>query len=162
MSAIRLSARFAVIALAAVVLAGCSGFTPPTAGGSGGGDVPAGETDAFAIGIGDCLNDAEVSSEVTTVPLVDCAEPHDSEVFARTDSTAATFPGTNALGDELDAFCQGEAFSQFVGIAYDASEYATSGYYPTEGSWENGDRELLCTIFDPSGRVIGSLAGAAR
>jgi hypothetical protein len=39
------------------------------------------------------------------VPIIDCSEPHDSEVFARTDTTTADFPCDHALVDELDAFC---------------------------------------------------------
>jgi hypothetical protein len=103
-----------------------------------------------------------VSDEVTSVPLVECSEPHDSEVFARSDSTSASFPGDAALSDELTTFCTGDAFTDFVGIPYFDSIYETSGYFPTEGSWGDGDRELLCTIWDPAGQVTGSLSGIGR
>jgi len=33
---------------------------------------------------------------------------------------------------------------------------------PTEGSWSDGDREVLCLVYDPSAETVGSLAGAAR
>jgi hypothetical protein len=138
---------------AAVALAGCSLIESVVTG------VPEGESDVFTLKIGDCLNDATAGDEVESVPLVDCSEPHDSEVFARTDSTSAEFPGNTPLSDELIAFCQGEAFTEFVGLAYIDSVYETSGYYPTELSWSNGDRELLCTIWDPAGPNTGTLAG---
>ncbi len=57
-------------------------------GGNGGGigtDTGDGEgtdTSAFAIKVGDCINDADVSASVESVPVVDCAEPHDSEAYA--------------------------------------------------------------------------------
>ncbi|GHF18006.1 septum formation family protein [Pseudolysinimonas yzui] len=141
------------LTLAAAALAGCSVLESVVTG------VPEGEADVFTLTIGDCLNDLSAPDEVTTVPIVDCAEPHDTEVFARTDSTSAEFPGDAALSDELTTFCQGDAFTEFVGIPYADSIYATSGYFPTEGSWGNGDRELLCTIGDPNGQTTGSLAG---
>lgn len=151
-------APFVAVAALGALLSGCSVLQ----GIIGGTDIPEGETDAFAIEIGDCLNDAEISTEVSSVPLVECSEPHDSEVYALTDTTTADFPGDAALSAELDAFCQGEAFTEFVGIPYADSMYNTSGYFPSDESWAAGDRELLCTIYDPNGRVTGSLAGVAQ
>lgn len=138
---------------AATALVGCSLLESVVSG------VPEGEADVFTLTIGDCLNDLSAPDEVTSVPTVDCSEPHDSEVFATTDSTATEFPGDTALFDELNAFCQGDAFTEFVGVAYADSIYGTSGYIPTAGSWENGDRELLCTIGTPNEQTTGSLAG---
>jgi hypothetical protein len=141
------------LVLAGAVLSGCSVLNSFVEG------PPPGEVDAFAIKIGDCLNDAQISDEVTSVPFVDCAEPHDSEVFARTEITVDVFPGNEALETELGAFCRGDAFTQFIGIEYADSVYDTSGYYPSESSWEDGDRELLCTVWDPDAQVTGTLAG---
>lgn len=138
--------RLVGVAAIILLLAGCT-------------SAPDGD-DVFSIVVGDCLNDADVADEVTTLPIVDCAEPHDSEVFARTESTEATFPGADALQETLVAFCRGDAFTEFVGIPFADSRYATRGYYPTSESWANGDRELLCTLIDESGtQLTGSLAG---
>jgi hypothetical protein len=122
--------------------------------------APDGE-DVFSIVVGDCLDDAGVPDEVTTLPIVDCAEPHDSEVFARTESTEAVYPGAEELEQTLIEFCRGDAFAAFVGIPFAESRYATRGYFPTAESWANGDRELLCTLIDESGdQLAGSLRGA--
>ena len=118
--------------------------------------------DVFAIVVGDCLDDVDVTGEVTSVPIVDCAEPHDSEVFARTLASGATFPGDEELEAELTEFCQGEVYSDFLGVAYAESEYFTGGYYPTAASWASGDRELLCTVRDEGSQTTGSLEGAER
>lgn len=134
-------------------LSGCSLLNSFT------GAPPEGEVDAFAIEIGDCLNDATINTEVTSVPFVECSEPHDSEVFARTDTSGTVFPGNTTLETELDTFCQGDVFTAFVGIPYADSIYNTSGYFPSTSSWQNGDRELLCTVFDPNGPVTGTLQG---
>ena len=142
------------VALAAL-LSGCG------APGSDSGALTA-AGDVFTLTVGHCLDDADATGEVTSVPIVDCAGPHDSEVFARTEVTGDVFPGGDALDTELDAFCQGEAFTEFVGIPFSESAYLTGGYYPTAASWERGDRELLCTIRAAVGRITGTLEGVAR
>lgn len=141
------------IALAVAVLSGCSLISPFVE------SPPAGEVDAFAIKVGDCLNDAQINDEITSVPFVECSEPHDSEVFARTDTTGDAFPGNSVLETQLADFCRGDVFTQFMGIPYADSRYNTSGYYPSDSSWQSGDRELLCTVWDPDGQVTGTLAG---
>ena len=139
-------------AIVAPVLSGCGAvdglFTQTPA-------VPG----VFEIAVGDCLDDVDVTGEVTAVPIVDCAEPHDSEVFARTLVTGSTFPGDAELEAELTAFCQGEVYTAFVGVPYADSIYYTGGYSPTAACWASGDRELLCTIRDEGAQTTGSLAG---
>lgn len=142
-----------VLVLAATALTGCSLL------GSIADSTPAGEVDAFAIKVGDCLNDAQINDEITSVPFIECSEPHDSEVFARTDVAGDAFPGNASLETQLADFCRGDVFTQFIGIPYEDSVYDTSGYYPSESSWQSSDRELLCTVWDDSGQVTGTLAG---
>lgn len=118
--------------------------------------------DVFTIAVGDCLNDATAGEEVTEVPLVPCSEPHDSEVYASIIMTGDAFPGTDVVSSQADDGCFTE-FEAFVGIPYLDSIYDFSYYFPTEGSWAQGDREILCVIFDPAGqKLTGSLAGIQR
>lgn len=138
--------RTGALALAAVLLlAGCT--------------APSDGDDVFSIAVGDCLNDAGVPDEVTTLPIVDCAEPHDSEVFARLEVTGAAFPGAAELQQELVEYCRGDVFTAFIGVAFADSRYGTRGYFPTEESWANGDRELLCTVVDESGAQLTGTLG---
>lgn len=139
----------AILTLAAVALSGCSLLT----------GVPEGEADVFSVKVGDCINFSTDAEEITSIPVVDCAEPHDQEVFDRFEVEGDTFPGDQAIEDQRVAYCEGDAFTQFVGISYDESIYATSGLTPTSGSWDQGDREVLCTIGDPNGQTTGSLKG---
>jgi hypothetical protein len=139
----------AVVLTAAVVwLAGCS---VPTV-------VPEGEKDAFTLAVGDCINTSG-ATEVDTVPVVDCDEPHDLEIFAATEVTGDVYPGEEVVSDELDAFCEGDVFTDFIGLPYADSIYGTSGFHPTAESWESGDRELLCTVGNPDGQTTGTLEG---
>lgn len=142
--------RLLAVACAILALSGCSLL---------GVEVPEGD-DVFSLVVSDCLADADVPDEVTTVRVVDCTAPHDSEIFARTEAHDDAFPGDDELEARLVEFCRGDAFTDFVGIPFAESRYSTRGYYPTAESWANGDRELLCTIVDESGaQLTGSLAG---
>lgn len=150
----RLPAALPAALATVLLLAGCSAVEPDS--------VEEG-VDVFSIVVGDCLDDAGVPDEVTRIEIVDCSEPHDSEVFARTTATGAAFPGAEALEDALVEFCRGDAFTDFVGIPFMDSRFGTRGYFPTAESWANGDRELLCTLVDESGeRLTGSVAGDAE
>ena len=127
-----------------------------------------GTVDVFTLSEGDCLDDESLASdgatdgEVTSVPTLPCTEPHDFEVFANVIiPDADAYPGESAVTEKADAECAA-AFPDFVGIDYDSSIYGYSYYYPTDGSWADGDRTINCLIGDPAGKTTGSLAGIAR
>ena len=119
------------------------------------------DTDVFTIKVGDCLNDGGSSGEVSSVPTIDCAEPHDSEAYASIMIPDGDYPGEDAVLTQADAECAAE-FASYVGIAYEESTLGFAYYYPTAQSWESGDREILCLVYDPAGQVTGSLEGAAK
>ncbi|MEO5535440.1 MAG: septum formation family protein [Pseudolysinimonas sp.] len=148
-----------LLAAAAVLGAGLSGCSVLDTLSAGSSVQPPG---VFTLAIGDCLEDATVGDEVTSVPIVACTQEHDSEVFASSQVTDSAFPGSSTLDADLHTFCGGDVFTRFVGVSYADSSLETRGYYPTVESWASGDRELLCTIYDPAGRTTGSLAGAVR
>ncbi len=119
-----------------------------------------GQQDVFQVSVGDCFNEADASTtEVSDIPAVPCDTPHDYEVFHLFDLTGDTFP--TDLDDQSIAGC-GEQFQAFVGIDYDSSVLDYTFIQPTAGSWESGDREVICSIFEPDVKSTGTLAGAAR
>ena len=125
-----------------------------------------GESLVFDLGVGDCLNDATAGGDVSTVPEVDCDEPHDSEIYAVIVMDDSGFPGDAAVIEQADSGCRAE-FEAFVGIPSSQSSYMFAALYPTEQSWNGGDREILCRIalVDEGGaieKVMGSLKGVAR
>jgi hypothetical protein len=119
-------------------------------------------TDPFAIVVGDCLDDAliaaDTGSEVETLPTVPCDQPHDSEVIASLELTGTAYPGVEAIAAEADAGCIA-ALEQRVGASYLDTRYDVSYYAPTELSWADGDREVLCVAYDPAGPLTGPLTG---
>jgi hypothetical protein len=120
------------------------------------------DSDVFTIAVGDCLNDGGAEGEISSVPIIECDEPHDTEVFDRIILDDGEYPGKEAVIAKANAACE-SAFDSFVGIAYAESAFDFSYYYPTAASWATGDREILCLIFDPAGKIeTGSLSGVAR
>lgn len=152
------------ISVGSFALAGCSLLPGGNSNTSSGGDetgTPVDETgdDVFSIEVGDCLNDADTSGEVSTVPIVECSEPHDSEAYDAGDLDDGDFPGDDAIGQAAELLC-GPSFESFIGLDYDASAYDYSYYFPTEESWEAGDREVLCVAFaDDASKITGTLKG---
>jgi len=153
------------LAAAGLLLSGCSllnqvtNTTPRDASGS-----PTAENDnadVFSIKVGDCLNDASATGTVTTAPIVPCSKPHDSEAFTSIQMKDGDFPGTDAVKSQADQGCS-DAFADFVGIAYDDSKLSISYYFPTSDSWTNGDREILCTVYDDGVKTTGTLKDAKR
>ncbi|MEP6479281.1 MAG: septum formation family protein [Rhodoglobus sp.] len=152
----------ASVGAASIALAGCSLLGNVANNGST--DQSTGEgtdSDVFSIKVGDCLNDGDVEGEVSSVPITDCAKPHDSEAFKSILMADGDFPGDDAVTQQAIDGCTA-AFTDFVGIDYDSSSLDFSYYFPTSDSWAQGDREILCLAIDPNGQTTGTLAGAAR
>ncbi|TAJ49351.1 MAG: hypothetical protein EPO52_03485 [Herbiconiux sp.] len=115
----------------------------------------------FALEIGDCVDDTD-EVELQHLPLVDCADPHDYEVFDEYQIPDGDYPGDDVITEIALGYCSG-AMESFVGVAYEASALDINYLTPTEDSWTNGgDRQISCLVFDPAGKVSGTLQGAAR
>jgi hypothetical protein len=92
---------------------------------------------------------------------VPCSKPHDSEAYKSVQMTDGAFPGADAVTAQANEACA-DAFPTFIGIAYDDSDLKISYYFPTKDSWANGDREILCTVFDNGVKTTGTLKNAKR
>jgi hypothetical protein len=123
-------------------------------------------TDVFALMVGDCLDDPEADGEeVFDVTTVDCAAAHDNEIYDSIILPDGEFPGAESIDASSSEGCIA-SFSSFAGIAYeDSARLEYFPFYPTEESWANGDREILCAIYalDEAGlptTSTGTLEGA--
>jgi Septum formation len=123
--------------------------------------VGGGGKSVFDLEIGDCFDDPTESGEVSEVPIVDCAQPHDNEVYDAFDYDGDTFPGDDEMSATADQECQA-SFEEFVGIGYFDSELYATHLVPTQESWDNGDREIICVLYEPNEKLTGSMEGAAR
>ncbi len=125
--------------------------------------VTEGSLDAFHMRVGDCFDDgsafADDNPEIGSVPGVPCSKPHDNEVYAVFDVSAATFPG-----DQMPAMAQDacmERFEAFVGRDYESSSLDIASLYPSHDSWhQQNDREVVCAVYDVSAaKLTGSAKG---
>lgn len=155
-----------IIGAAALALAGCSLLgpapvveEPETPGTSAPTETNISTAD---IKVGDCLNDANVGDVVNEVPLVDCSEPHDSEVFFVGELPDGPYPGDDESSAAADALCA-QPFIDFVGLPYEESAYDYTWYSPTAQSWESGNRAVRCVaIADSQEKLVGTIAGVEK
>jgi len=159
-----------VLAIGALVVIGANlggnetaSDTDPTSGDDA--EASGESVDAFSLSIGDCILDpleGESEGEVFDVESVDCEQSHDSEVFALIDHPAGedeAFVGTEEIVEFAGMSCE-EEFEEFIGVSYAESEYFLTFLHPTDASWEDGDREVVCLVYDEDGPVSGSLQDA--
>jgi hypothetical protein len=163
-----------VIVVTLMTVVGCGGddastasttTSPPTTLTAPPTTQPPGEQiDAVDLESGQCFDyrDATDDEGVTVEALfrVDCALPHDNEVYAIVTHAAARtepYPGDDALVDFADDQCFAQ-FEPFVGKQYELSELEIGHIRPSGESWAERDRTIYCFVFD---RDMEKLTGTA-
>lgn len=122
-----------------------------------------GQTSVFDLKTGDCFNDP-AENEVASVGAVECSALHDYEIFGTVDHPAgsdAAYPGASAVEEVINSECNAR-FEPFVGTPYEDSELYIYYLAPTEESWGDGDREILCALYLPDEQLQGSMEGSER
>jgi len=165
MSRSRLTRGRRRIALAAVILAGaaltgCSPAAEPETAPSPSPSATGGtEADVFSLKVGDCFDD-DGQTQLTTVEVIDCSEPHTYEAYFSALMEGDEYPGEDAIAEFGDDRCRA-AFEDFVGVDEDETSIGFTYYSPLEASWEGADdREILCIAGDTNGRVSEPLKDA--
>lgn len=106
------------------------------------------DQDVMILAVGDCLNEwtSNLDDTVSSVPIVDCDDPHDFEVYYEgVLDESGEYPGEDELLEMVDEGCI-DAFEDFVGSPYLASELYQTSLWPTEDGWEQGSRDYLCLV----------------
>lgn len=116
----------------------------------GGGDGQEGDISVFDLEPGTCFNvPDEDASSFEEVPAVPCDEEHQYEVFALVEHDAGAddeYPGDEDLDDFAFAGCE-EEFEGYVGTEYSESIYYINYLTPSEDTWAEGDREVVCVVY---------------
>jgi hypothetical protein len=152
------------LTLGALTLSGCSAisdlFPEEAARDSETQEISeAGEADVFTLAVGDCF-DAQDAEEISSVPALPCSAPHDYEAYhSFAIPEAETFPGVEAVDAAALEGCVA-AFAPFIGEEFEQSSLDATYIAPTEASWAEGDREILCVVMGPE-KTEGTLAGSA-
>jgi hypothetical protein len=109
--------------------------------------------------VGDCVDtvDGPVPDDgIEKLPRLDCDEPHDAEVYLVEDLTldGDEYPGEEAVNADVRDVCLADGFEDYVGIASDDSIYEVYALYPSERSWELGDRSAVCMVVSVDGSPL--------
>jgi hypothetical protein len=128
--------------------------------------TPAGEPVAVnRVDVGTCFNDAadEGAFDYTDFAVVGCDEPHDNEVYHLFDAPGdGPYPGNDQIAPVVRDGCLA-AFEGYVGKPYTESAFAILPIPPSEASWNGGDREVVCALYDTGRRELtGSVKNSAR
>lgn len=117
-----------------------------------------GQGNAFDIKVGDCFNQPDYDAEeIVNVEIVDCSVLHDFEATKSVILTETASPGEDVIQSRAETECL-TAFEEYTGQSYDSfTDYEFSFYWPTTGSWSQGDREILCLIYFVEDRSTGSV-----
>jgi hypothetical protein len=113
-----------------------------------------------ALAVGDCFDDPPSGVDLEVLPVVPCDEPHRFEVVGAVLVPDDARPGPG-LEEVAVSACAGP-FASYVGVEPEDSELRQAALVPTVEGWADGDREALCLVTDPSGSLVGSVAGARR
>ena len=120
----------------------------------------------WTLEMGDCFDDWEgatsnsVSEEITDVPIIDCSEPHDNEIYMMEELPDGDYSGDAAMEEMAIGVCY-DGFEEFVGTAYENSDLDFGWLSPTSDSWAEGDREVICFVYEYDfDKLTGSMANA--
>ncbi len=114
------------------------------------------ETSVFDLEEGDCFGAA--GDRIETVNVVDCEQPHIYEVYSLFDYEGddEAYPGSEEIRAHADEQCESD-FEDFVGIDYQSSRWYITSVTPSEETWADGDREIVCTLnLEDTSEVTGS------
>lgn len=83
------------------------------------------------------------------VTRTDCRAKHHVEVMLRSRLRGGAWPGEDALDEQALKVCSA-AFPRYVGLALDESLLDVDYITADRAGWEDGDRSVICLVFDPN------------
>lgn len=101
------------------------------------------------VAAGDCIDLPRDDAEL--LEPIDCAEPHDAQVFAEFDLDDGPYPGAGVVTEQADAGCV-DRWGRAVGTNYFTDltfDFVT--VTPDEARWEDGVREVACILVAAEG-----------
>lgn len=105
---------------------------------------------------GDCLKTIPSGDWVLSIDAVTCDQPHTGEVFATIVIPDGDYPGDSVIASYQDQ-C-GPAMAEWFPEAMTDDSIGLYLLYPTEETWQAGDRSVTCIATTDDART-GSLRG---
>lgn len=150
-----------IVAVIAVVAIGAWWFSAKRD--EGGAITDAGDLSSLELRVGDCFDLKDATAEyIGDVDAKPCADPHAYEVFLVQDMPGGDFPSETTFDSYVADACL-PAFATFIGLAYEQSELEIFYLVPSEDSWSEGDRAVMCAVYHPRIALLtGSVKGTGR
>lgn len=130
------------------------------------------KTQLTDVTVGQCFNGgrAPVATSVQVVfgvDVVDCSEPHTSELMATFDYPSDAGPNDYPGLELVSAYARDQCidrFASYVGLSFDQSALDLTYIYPQDGNWSLGDRSIQCIVHPLAGEETstGSFRNARR
>lgn len=145
-----------LVVVGGTVLAAGNGYTPDP-------DTVRGTDLVTELAVGQCFDEDldGVDDSQAFVDIHHCGTDHEYEVFGEFELDDGDFPGDEAAREAGDQGCY-DLFEPYVGLDWEQSELDWSMYWPSEESWEDGDREVTCLLAEPEGHGTGSAEHSGR
>jgi hypothetical protein len=102
---------------------------------------------------GNCINGIQGSGAIEDLPVVECALPHEGEVYAVFNLPAGPWPGDATVQKQAETRCKAE-FKTYAPKAADSAEVLY--LHPLQQSWSR-DRGVTCVATDERGTTTGSV-----
>jgi hypothetical protein len=100
----------------------------------------------YDLAVDDCWNGA--ATNVTEVDVVPCDAPHTYQAFHLLEHSADEYPGVDTLMGVAEDECLA-VFPDYVGRDFETSEFSVYPLVPSESTWGEGDREIVCNLALP-------------
>ncbi|MCF4123732.1 septum formation family protein [Antribacter sp. KLBMP9083] len=123
-----------------------------------------GDRSVWDVALGSCYLVGDLPAEVTTVPVVDCAQPHGGEVYAMKFVGVEiddVYPGEDAMRANAVDFC-GAELEAFVGLPQAESRFAYWFTMPDAYESYHGQSKIRCFLESAADDVVGSARGTGR
>ncbi len=115
-----------------------------------------GDISATALKVGDCVNNLQNSTDVQSLPGVPCGQPHAGEVFAVFNLPDGTYPGRDAVRQQVSTECNSK-LSAYSPSAPRDSSIGLFSVYPQAQNWTSGDHQVVCIATAENGTATGSI-----
>lgn len=107
---------------------------------------------------GSCFREPDDAEQVSSVSTVECTEPHEYETFALVELPQGEdedYPGAEEVQTAGQDLCTAE-FEGYIGLPYDESRFFIYTLSPSPETWADGDREVICAVYEPDGEDVNT------
>jgi Domain of unknown function (DUF4190)/Septum formation len=145
-------------ALAVLIAIGVATAPHSSAGHPASGPVrQPGGVDIFTLRVAECF-DYPHGQSVSSVALIPCTQPHDTQVFAQFDLTgpSSSYPGATRLKQQATSGCNSRIAGN-LDRSKITNTLSVRFIFPLPGSWDLGHRSVSCLVVDPTPDLTSSL-----